>query len=1173
LRLTHIKLAGFKSFVDPTYVPIPGQLVGIVGPNGCGKSNIIDAVRWVLGESQARHLRGETMQDVIFNGSGERTPLSRASVELIFDNSLGKAAGQWSSYAEISIKRILQRNGESSYYINNTHVRRRDITDIFLGTGLGPRAYAIIEQGMISRVIEARPEELRVFLEEAAGVSKYRERRRETELRLKDTRENLLRVADVRQELEKQLQHLEEQARIASQYRDLQSQLHTAQNLLWLLKKQDAAASRNRAEKETQKVTNELEAETARLRETEKRLEQVRAGHYSAGDAVHQAQGELYSANSEVTRLEQHIQHMRENRQRLEAQIASLRNQQQQLGKHHETAQQTLTQSRSELIKAQQQIEETQRTAALEAELLPPAEQHFRNCQDQANELQRDLTQVQQAAQIEGTHRAHALKMLEQLQARHERLIEERNALPQPDSAELQRLQDQQTHTVTGLREQQQKLELLQQRLPELEQARETQSRDLQTQEQALAGLVARLDTLKQLQEHLESDGKLQPWLVKHRLEGLSRLWQEIHIEAGWENALESVLRERLNALALTQYGALQSLLDDTPPVKLTVYAMPGESPAAGPKLMQGLQPLSSLVSCDNSRIRVLLEDWLCHVYIAESSPLNLREQLPPGAILVNRQGHVFTRHSVSFHAADSETHGVLARGREIEQLISDISRYRLALEQGKAVLDAAQQKLQALQAEASLLRSETEAIQAEHHRIQIETLRLTQSAEQFRHRAEQITQELAEIREQQQNEAQHQRNAESNLAQYHGQTAQLEESVLDADRQRLDAETRLNSQRAKLIQAQQVVHEAQFIEKSNTNVISGIDNSIKVLDEQISTLQQNLQSIHSELSSFGETPYQEQLQQALQVKQVKEQALTTARNASEEAARSLQQTEEERLAAEGRLEPLRSRINDLRLKEQEARLNEEQYREQLHSAAANEEELGALLQKGTKTVVLQAEIARLNQEITAMGAVNLAALEELQSASERKSYLDSQAKDLEEAVETMENAIRRIDRETRARLMETFDAVNRHLDEMFPMLFGGGQARLVLSGEEILDSGVQVIAQPPGKKNTTIHLLSGGEKALAALALIFSLFQLNPAPFCMLDEVDAPLDDTNTERFCELLRKMSEQTQFIFISHNKITMEIAHQLIGITMQELGVSRVVSVDIEEAMKLREEAVA
>lgn len=1171
MRLTHIKLAGFKSFVDPTHVPIPGQLVGIVGPNGCGKSNIIDAVRWVLGESQARHLRGETMQDVIFNGSGERAPVGRASVELIFDNSLGKAAGQWSSYAEISIKRILQRNSESSYYINNTHVRRRDVTDIFLGTGLGPRAYAIIEQGMISRVIEARPEELRVFLEEAAGVSKYRERRRETELRLKDTRENLLRVADVRQELEKQLQHLEEQARVASQYRDLQNQLQTTQNLLWLLKKQDAAASRNRAEKDIQRVTNELEAETARLRETEKSVEQVRAGHYSAGDAVQQAQGELYSANAEVARLEQHIQHMRENRQRLEAQISSLRNQQQQLVKHHETAQQTLTQLRSELIKAQQQIEETQRVATLEVELLPAAEQHFRDCQDRAGELQRNLTQAQQAAQIEDTHLEHALKMLEQLQARHERLVEERNSLPKPDNAELQHLQERQAQTASGLREKQQKLALLQRKLSELEQTKDTQSRNLQTREQTLAALVARLDTLKQLQERLQSDGKLQPWLAKHHLEGLPRLWQEVRIEAGWENALESILRERLNALALGQHDAAQSLLEDAPPVKLTVFAMTGENPAGGPKLMQGMQPLLSLVSCNDSRTRALLDDWLCHVYIAESSPLKLRESLPPGALLVNREGHVFTRYSVSFHAADSEMHGVLARSREIEQLKSEISRYRLESEQDKARLDAAQQELQALQAETSSLRSETEAMQAEHHRIQIETLRLTQSAEQFRHRAEQISQELAEIREQQQSEAQHRQDAESNLARYRGQIAQLEEHVLEGDRQGSAAQTRLNEQRTKLSQVQQIIHEAQFTEKYNVSRINEVYKSIKVLDEQIDALQQSLQSVQSEFSGFDDNPVQEQLQQALQARQTKEQALNAARNALEELARGLQQTEEERLAAQGRLEPLRIRVNDLRLKEQEARLNEEQYREQLQ--AANEEELGALLQKGTKTVVLQAEIARLNQEITALGAVNLAALEELQSASERNTYLDSQAKDLEEAVETLENAIRRIDRETRARLMETFDSVNRHLDEMFPMLFGGGQARLVLSGEEILDSGVQVIAQPPGKKNTTIHLLSGGEKALAALALIFSLFQLNPAPFCMLDEVDAPLDDNNIERFCALVKKMSEQTQFMIISHNKITLEIAHQLIGITMQELGVSRVVTVDIEEAMKLREEAVA
>ena len=1145
--------------------------MGIVGPNGCGKSNLIDAVRWVLGESQAKHLRGETMQDVIFNGSGERAPVGRAGVELIFDNSLGKAAGQWSSYAEISIKRILQRNNESSYYINNTHVRRRDVTDIFLGTGLGPRAYAIIEQGMISRIIEARPDELRVFLEEAAGVSKYRERRRETELRLKDTRENLLRVGDFRQELEKQLQHLEEQARVASQYRNLQSQLQTTQNLLWLLKKQDAAASRHRAEKEIQKVTNELEAETARLREAEKSLEQIRTGHYSAGDAVHQAQGELYSANSEVARLEQHIQHMLENRQRLEAQLSSLHNQRQQLGKHRETAQQTLAQLNGELSKAQKQIEESQRNAAQVAELLPAAEQLYRDCQARAYETQKNIAQAQQGAQIEDTHRAHALKMLEQLQARQERLIEERNDLTQPDDADLQRLQDRLTQAASGLREKQQKLESLQQRLPELEQARDTLSRKLQIQEQTLAGLVARLDTLKQLQERLQSDGKLQPWLAKHHLEGFPRLWQEVRIETGWEDALESVLRERLNAIALGPDEALQNLLEDTPPVKLTVFAVQGESLSGEPKLMQGMQTLSSLVSCSNSRIKALLEDWLCHVYITESSPLMLREKLPPGAMLVNREGHVFTRYSVSFRAADSEMHGVLASSREIEQLKSEVSSHRLALEQGKAALDVVAQELQALQSETSPLRREIDDMLEEQHQVQIEMLSLTQSSEQFRRRAEQITLELAEINEQQQNAAQQQQHADNNLARYLSQIADLEEQVLDTDRQRRDAETRLNAQRAKHSQVQQAVHEALFNEKSYIHRISEITNNIKVLDEQINVLQQNMQNINSELLSFDDNSVKQQLQQALQARQDKEQALNTARNLLDEVTLSLQKSEEERLVSEGKLEPLRSRINELRLKEQEARLNEEQYREQLQTA--NEEELSALLQKGTKSSVLQADINRLNQELTAMGAVNLAAPEELQSTTERKSYLDSQAKDLEEAMETLENAIRRIDRETRARLMETFDAINRHLDQMFPMLFGGGQARLVLSGEEILDSGVQVIAQPPGKKNSTIHLLSGGEKALVALALIFSLFQLNPAPFCMLDEVDAPLDDTNTENFCELLRKMSEQTQFIFISHNKITMEIAHQLIGVTMQELGVSRVVSVDIEEAMKLREEAVA
>ncbi|MGH8750511.1 MAG: chromosome segregation protein SMC [Burkholderiales bacterium] len=1171
MRLNQIKLAGFKSFVDPAHIPIPGQLVGIVGPNGCGKSNIIDAVRWVLGESQARHLRGETMQDVIFNGSGERAPVSRASVELIFDNSLGKAAGQWSSYAEISAKRILQRNGESNYYINNTHVRRRDVTDIFLGTGLGPRAYAIIEQGMISRIIEAKPEELRIFLEEAAGVSKYRERRRETELRLKDTRENLLRVADVRLELENQLQRLGEQARIAAQYRDLQNQLHTAQNLLWLIKKQDAQAGRNRVEREIQKLSNELEVETARLREVETRLEQVRASHYGASDAAHLAQGELYAANGEVARLEQQIQHVRENRQRIEAQLGALRQQLVQLENHKESAQQTLAQLQGELALAQQQIEVAQHQADAEAKLLPQAEAAFRAGLNRVTDMQRELAQTRQSAQIEETHLGHAQKMLEQLAARQARLSAEREALPKTDSVQLPRLQQEQMQSAQALQEKQHKLETLLQGVPELEHKKDALNQSLQTQEQALAGLAARLDTLKQLQLRLQTDGKLQPWLAKHGLENVRRLWRELKIEQGWENALENVLRERLSAVGMNENIGIRELLNDAPPAKLTVFVLP--QPGTAAKTQHGLKPLLDLVSCSNLGISALLADWLHNVYCAGTAPLAEREQLPPGALLASREGHLFTRNSVSFHAADSELHGVLARSREIELLQAQQRNQQALIEQGRQALDALQQEWQSLQTQTTALRSEVEVLQSHLHQAQIEILKFTQSSEQTQRRGGQIAAELEEIRLQTEYESSQQQTAEINLAAFQRQVTALVEQAQLAQDEHGVAETRLNTQRNELTAVQRALHESGFLYKENINKINNINNSIKVIDEQINGLVTNHAQATEEEKSLDEAPHQEQLQLALQARQAREQALAAARNKLEEITTAQRQTEEERLAVEHKLEPLRNRIHEMRLKEQEARLNEEQYAGQLRAAGANEEELAALLQKGMRASSLASEITRLNDEIAALGAVNLAALEELQTAQERKNYLDNQARDLEQAVETLENAIRRIDRETRERLMETFSTVNRHLNELFPTLFGGGHAKLVLSGEEILDSGVQVIAQPPGKKNASIHLLSGGEKALTALALVFSLFQLNPAPFCLLDEVDAPLDDSNTERFCDLVKKMSVQTQFLFISHNKITMEIANQLIGITMPEQGVSRVVAVDIEEAMKMREEAVA
>ncbi|HYH43622.1 MAG TPA: AAA family ATPase, partial [Burkholderiales bacterium] len=542
MRLTQINLAGFKSFVDPTRIPTPGQLVGIVGPNGCGKSNIIDAVRWVLGETSAKHLRGETMQDVLFNGSGQRKPVNRASVELVFDNSLGRAAGQWSQYAEISIKRVLQREGDSAYYINNMHVRRRDIADIFLGTGLGARAYAIIEQGMISRVIEAKPEELRVFLEEAAGVSKYRERRRETELRLRDTRENLLRVDDIRQELEKQLEHLTGQAEVAKQYHALQAELTTTQGLLWLTRRQEAASARARHAREIERLGIELEAETARLREAEKRLESLREEHFRAGDEMHTAQGALYETNAEVARLEQQIAHVRDKRARIEHQIANLRTQLESGQAELATAQDNLDRWQTESAQTRERLDITEASLAEESEKVPVAEESYRGTSARRDELTAALARAEQALHVERTKIEHAARVLEQLSQREERLREEQAELPLPDEAALARLRDEAHEFEEMLAAQRASLSDKESALPDLEQALRTRTEMLEAANQRLTGLEARVAALSQLQDRIGRGAELQGWLSARGLDSAPRLWQGMTIEPGWEDALEAIL-------------------------------------------------------------------------------------------------------------------------------------------------------------------------------------------------------------------------------------------------------------------------------------------------------------------------------------------------------------------------------------------------------------------------------------------------------------------------------------------------------------------------------------------------------------------------------------------------------------------------------------------------------
>jgi chromosome segregation protein len=1172
LRLTQIKLAGFKSFVDPTAIEVPGQLVGVVGPNGCGKSNIIDAVRWVLGETRASALRGESMQDVIFNGSALRKPVARSSVELVFDNSLGKAAGQWSQYAEISVKRILQRDGDSSYYINNTQVRRRDVQDIFLGTGLGPRAYAIIEQGMISRVIEAKPEELRVFLEEAAGVSKYKERRRETEHRLADTRDNLARVDDIRRELEGQIEKLTRQAEIASQYKALQAEASHKQNVVWWLRRRDAENEAQRAARDIERITNELEAETARLREIEARLEQARVEHYAAGDLVSTAQGALYETNTEVSRLETEIRFQSETRQRLETQRGQLRIQTEQWQRNRAElaeARATWDDRRSETAA---QIQAARARLADEEARLPHAEAAFRGVQERLDEVRDAIGRAEQVIQVEQTNLGHVGRTLQTLEGRADRLATERSQLAAPDPGQLEELTQGLAAADTEAEACATRVRELQEDLPVLEAARSAALARLQEVERESSTREGRLATLQRIQEQVEEGREVNDWLARYALQRLPRLWQKISVEPGWETAVESVLRERLHALELADTQVLAQLFQDPPPARITVFA-PSLSAGAVANDVP-FRPVASLVRYTDDTVRPLLEEWFAGCFAYDGIPSQTtRLSLPSGAVLINRDGHQFTRYAVSFHGPDSSEAGILARQREIESLGGALRDYAQQIAAARDVHGAAERALAARREQVAEFQERDTRISDRRHELELEQLRLNEVITRMRERTAQIGDELAEIERETSRETAAYEQAKHSLDLHQAEVAELAQKLNAVQAEHERSAGALDAQRSRSQAAVHAVQEAQFAERECAIKLEEIESSLKLISQQIGQADTDCAKIEAELSTLRDDTLKQTLQDALATRLEREQALSAARARQDEVGHALRAADEDRLVTEQKLQPLRDRIGDLKLKEQAARLAFDQFAEQLAAANAEESALAQAPEAKLRPAALQGEITKLQQAMADLGAINMAALEELSIATERKSFLDAQASDLGQAFETLENAIRRIDRETREMLRQTFEDANRHLGTLFPMLFGGGEAQLRMTGEEILDAGVEVRAQPPGKRNSTIHLLSGGEKALTAIALVFALFQLNPAPFCLLDEVDAPLDDTNTERFCNLVRRMSDHTQFLFISHNKLTMEIASQLVGVTMPEQGVSRVVAVDIEEALRIREAAAA
>ena len=1171
MRLNSIKLSGFKSFVEPTQFQLPGQLVGVVGPNGCGKSNIIDAVRWVLGESKASELRGESMQDVIFNGSGLRKPAGRASVELAFDNADGRAGGPWGRFAEIAVKRVLTRDGTSSYYINNQPVRRRDVQDVFLGTGLGPRAYAIIGQGTISRIIESKPEELRFFLEEAAGVSKYKERRRETETRLKDTRENLTRVDDILRELNLNLGKLESQAEVAGRYRALQHDSVVKQHQLWFLKHRDAAREQERVRVAVIAAVAALESRNADLRHAEAELEAIRQSHYAANDALHAAQGSLGEAALEVSRLEERIRYVAEGRQRIARQRADLEGQhghwqarEAEARAEHETA-------GARIASAEQGAVEFATRIAVHATTLATSETALRTAQSTGDAQREIVAGVQQQIQVAAAEMRGVDERLGQVESRRERLLGEEKGLAPIDPGRLDGARRHAADAEALHKSAEAHLAEWQERVPALDEARRGLQSGANDEARRHADLAARLDALKALQEKVQVEDKLKPWLAKHGLESLQGLWRRVRIEPGWEAALEAALRERLGSLEIGRLDTVRAFAADAPPARLAFFTTPS---APIPAAHRTLPRLADLLHLGDAGLTALLGDWLEGVYTAVDldAALAARASLTHGEVIMTREGHSVSQFAVSFYAPDSQQAGLLARAQEIENLKKQTRAQAVLLDEAKSRLVRAEAESSDAAERLAASRRDAAAAQSAAHQQQVELLRLTQLAEQTSLRRDQLGAERAALDAELDDLSLRRAAGEARFEALDAELGTAQERHAELDEAARAAERALASVREEGRAVERQAQEAQFELRSLGARRGELERSIATALQQIEANRAADASLAADLATLTDAEAESGLQTALATKLERENQLGAKRSVYDDLSQRLRTADETRLGHEHALQPLRDKVGALQLEEQAAQLGGAQYVEQLDLAGADIEAVARGIEEASvKLAGLQGRIDTLHREIEALGAVNLAALEELTTTRERKGFLDAQSADLGEAMATLEDAIRKIDLETRELLGTTFDQVNDHFGRMFPTLFGGGTARLVMTGDEILDAGVQVMAQPPGKKNSSIHLLSGGEKALAAIALVFAIFQLNPAPFCLLDEVDAPLDDANTERYARLVTEMSKVTQFLFISHNRIAMEMAEQLIGVTMQEQGVSRIVTVDMPGAVRLAEAA--
>nr|WP_150776778.1 chromosome segregation protein SMC [Pseudomonas fluorescens]VVM62068.1 Chromosome partition protein Smc [Pseudomonas fluorescens] len=1159
MRLKCIRLAGFKSFVDPTTVNFPSNMAAVVGPNGCGKSNIIDAVRWVMGESSAKNLRGESMTDVIFNGSTSRKPVSQASIELVFDNSDSTLVGEYAAYAEISIRRKVTRDGQNTYYLNGAKCRRRDITDIFLGTGLGPRSYSIIEQGMISKLIEAKPEDLRNFIEEAAGISKYKERRRETENRIRRTHENLERLTDLREELERQLERLHRQAQAAEKYKEYKAEERQLKAQLAALRWQALNDQVGQREAVIGDQEVAFEALVAEQRNADASIERLRDGHHELSERFNLVQGRFYSVGGDIARVEQSIQHGQQRLRQLQDDLKESERARLETESHlgHDRTMLATLGEELEMLEPEQEL--TLAAAEEAAATLEDAETTMHGWQEQWDSFNTRSAEPRRQAEVQQARIQQLETSLERLAERQRKLGEERDQLSaDPEDAAILELGEQVASSELLLEELQiEELQVVEQ----LETLREQLQQAVQAQQQAqgeLQRLGGRLASLEALQQAALDPGTgTAQWLREHGLEQRPRLAEGLRVEPGWELAVETVLGADLQAVLVEDFNGLDLSTFDQGELRLL------DSRGEGVRMPGSL--LDKVEGC------IDLAPWLGQVKPVENleQALALRAQLADGQSLISRDGYWVGRHFLRVSRASDAQGGVLARGQELERLGQELQEHEAALELLEARLRELREQQQELEERREQLRRRAQDEARQQSELNARLSAGKARSEQLSLRRRRLEEELAELLEQRSLE--HENLGESRLQLQEAldlmaQDTEQRELLLaqrDSLRERLDRvrqEARQHKDHAHQLAVRLGSLRAQH--DSTRQALERLELQSERLSEKREQLTLNLEE--------GEAPLEElrlKLEELLEKRMSVDDEMRQARLHMDEADRELRDAEKRRTQAEQQSQLLRGQLEQHRLEWQGLSVRRKTLQEQLHADGYDLDGVLATLGEQTSEQEAEQELERIDARIQRLGAINLAAIDEYQQQSERKHYLDAQDADLFEALDTLENVIRKIDKETRNRFKDTFDQINAGLQALFPKVFGGGSAYLELTGEDLLDTGVTIMARPPGKKNSTIHLLSGGEKALTALALVFAIFKLNPAPFCMLDEVDAPLDDANVGRYARLVKEMSQTVQFIYITHNKIAMEMADQLMGVTMHEPGCSRLVAVDVEEAMAM------